>query len=92
MTWGFIWLMFVLKIPILMLFGLVWWAVKHSDEPAAGEPARPSPAPHPHRPRRPRRRPRPRGPRHGETAALPSPPRVRHAWQTAARGRPLRDL
>jgi hypothetical protein len=74
MTWVFIWLMFVLKIPILMLLGLVWWAIKQSDEPAREEPVRVEPRPH-HPPERPRRR-RPRGP-HGESAALPAPPRVR---------------
>ena len=92
MTWGFIWLMFVLKIPIFMLFGIVWWAVKHTDEPAPPEVVRAAPTPHPRHPRRPKRRPRPRGPQHGEPAGTASPPRVRHAWQTAARGRPLRDL
>jgi len=76
MTWGFIWLMFVLKIPILMLFGIVWWAVHKTDEPAAPpadamkvRPKRPHP---PSRVRRPRR---PRGP-HGGAVPLP-PPRVR---------------
>lgn len=74
MTWGFIWLMFVLKIPIVALLGIVWWAVKAEPEPASDggdggihrEPERPFP-------RWPR--PRRRGP-HG--APLPSaPPRVR---------------
>jgi hypothetical protein len=95
MTWGFIWLMFVLKIPILMLFGIVWWAVRKNGEPSPPEMARVTPSPepsHPHRPVRPRRRPRPRGPQHGAPGQLSSPPRVRAAWQTAARGRPLRDL
>jgi hypothetical protein len=74
MAWGFIWLMFILKIPILMLFGIVWWAVRKSSEPA--EPVddvkvRPSPHP-PSRVRRPRR---PRGP-HSGAMPLP-PPRVR---------------
>ena len=75
MTWGFIWLMFVLKIPILMLLGIVWWAVRqetdHAEEDAPPEkvPARPHPPERPHRKR-------PRGP-HGDSAVLPSPPRVR---------------
>ena len=90
MGWGFVWLMFILKIPIIGLFCLVWWAVKQSDEPAPPEPARvPSASAPP--PRAPAPRPAPRGP-HGGHAAQPSPPRVRPAWQTAARGRPLRDL
>ena len=82
MTWGFIWLMFVLKIPILMLLGIVWWAVKQTPEPddedAPLEPVRARP----HPPKIPRRR-RPRGP-HGNDAVLPAPPRVR---TTVARGR-----
>jgi hypothetical protein len=75
MTWGFIWLMFVLKIPIIGLFSIVWWAVRQPSEPAPPETARTEPRPHPHRPDRPKRR-RPRGP-HGDPAALPAPPRVR---------------
>jgi hypothetical protein len=76
MTWGFIWLMFVLKIPIFMLFGIVWWAVRRTDEPAVPpaddvkvRPKRPHPRSRVRRPRR------PRGP-HGGVVALP-PPRVR---------------
>jgi hypothetical protein len=83
-TWGFVWLMFVLKIPIVMLLGIVWWAVKAEPEPAPSDddggtrhhPDRPSPRwPNP----------RKRGP-HG--APLPTaPPRVR----TEAVGRRLPD-
>lgn len=90
MGWGFVWLMFILKIPIIGLFCIVWWAVRQSEEQAPPEPARITPHPH-RRPARPPRGRRPRGP-HGGQAATPSPPRVRPAWQTAARGRPLRDL
>ncbi len=75
MTWGFIWLMFILKIPIVGLLTIVWWAIRATDEPRAEERVPAEPRPHPHRPRRPRHR-RPRGP-HGDPAALPSPPRVR---------------
>src|SRR6266508_3818033 len=32
-TWGFIWLMFILKIPIVALLTIVWWAVKQETEP-----------------------------------------------------------
>jgi hypothetical protein len=79
-TWGFIWLMFILKIPIVALLTIVWWAVKAEPEPAASDghggigrhPDRPSP-------RWPK--PRRRGP-HGAPLP-PSPPRVR----TAAIGR-----
>jgi hypothetical protein len=85
-TWGFIWLMFVLKIPILMLLGLVWWAVRQEVDPAEDMPPPETVPARPHPPELPRPR-RPRGP-HGEDAALPAPPRVR----TIAKGRqPSRD-
>ncbi len=90
MGWGFVWLMFILKIPIIGLFCIVWWAVKQDEDPAPLEPVRIAPDPH-HRSRRLPRGRRPRGP-HGGATAPPAPPRVRPAWQTAARGRPLRDL
>jgi hypothetical protein len=78
-AWTFIWLMFLLKIPIVALFLIVRWAVRQTTEPAAGEDGGVGPRPqprHPHRPARPRgpRSPR-RGP-HGEPA-LASPPRMR---------------
>jgi hypothetical protein len=79
-TWTFIWLMFLLKIPIVALFLLVRWAVRQTPEPAAGEDGGIGPRSrprHPHRPRAPRPRPRRRGP-HGE-AAPPAPARVRTA-------------
>lgn len=85
MTWGFLWLMVALKIPIGLLLWLVWWAIHATPEPGSdssdGEggtkvrernPAHPPPV----LPRSPRSR----GP-HG--APLPSPPRVR----TVARSR-----
>ena len=37
MTWGFIWMVVVLKIPIVALLWLVWWAVHAEPEPAAGD-------------------------------------------------------
>jgi hypothetical protein len=72
-TWGFLWLMVALKVPIAALLYLVWWAVRQEPEAAqdSGEGgARRRPHPHPRLPRPPRRGP------HGEPA-LPSPPRVR---------------
>ena len=33
MTWGFLWLMLALKIPIGGLLYIVWWAVHQTDEP-----------------------------------------------------------
>jgi hypothetical protein len=74
-AWGFIWIMVILKIPLLTLCWLVWWAIRQEpeleDEPQDGGGGT-------RRPHRSRRRPprRPRGP-HGDPAPLPSPPRVR---------------
>jgi len=82
MTWAFIWLMVVLKIPIVALLTIVWWALRAVPEPAQGSSEdgglrRHHPLPtHPRRPRR--------GP-HG-TPAAPPPPRVR---VTTLRGRPV---
>ena len=85
MTWGFIWLMFILKIPIFMLLGIVWWAAHQTDEPAES-PDDGGIKDHPHR-----RPPRiPRGPRRGPhgAPAVPSPPRMR---TRARRARTLHD-
>jgi hypothetical protein len=80
----FVWLMFALKIPIVALFTIVWWATR-APEPAAGEGAedwkRPPVGPDHPRPRKPG--PSRRGP-HAEPAPRP-PARVR-----ALRGRTLR--
>ena len=71
-AWELIFMMLVLKLPILYLIGVVWWAIRSSPDPYA--PAALVPAPHddsPHDPaspcswrvrRRPSRpiRPRPR--------------------------------
>jgi hypothetical protein len=87
--WTFIWLMFLLKIPIVALFLLVRWAVREAPEPATGEDGGIGPRAKPLHPDHPRtRRPRPprRGP-HGEPPA-PSPPRVRTA--ASRRGLPQR--
>jgi hypothetical protein len=67
--------MLVLKIPLVALIWIVWWAIKqepeqvHTGDDDGGIKHRP---PHPRRPfpKRPRRGP------HGEPAPLP-PPRVR---------------
>ena len=71
MTWAFIWMMFVLKIPIAGLFWIVWRAIHATPETATGEaPAEggggEGPQPRPLRPRPPRRG------DHGEQ--LPQPP------------------
>jgi hypothetical protein len=77
-AWTFIWLMFLLKIPVVALFLIVRWAVRQTTEPAPGEDGGVGPRPQPRHPHHPRsRRPRPprRGP-HGEPAP-PAPARVR---------------
>jgi hypothetical protein len=76
MTWTFIWLMLLLKIPIGGMLWIVWWAIHKTDEqPVVGGdedggskirgPAHPR-APRPHRPPSLRR-----GPHAG---ARPAPP------------------
>ena len=89
-AWTFIWLMFILKIPIVGLFLIVRWAVRQGPEvaPAEGDGGiGHSPRPrHPSHPRHPRpglpRSPR-RGPHRGASSA-PAPPRIR---TVAARAR-----
>jgi hypothetical protein len=73
-TWGFVWLMFVLKIPIVMLLGIVWWAVKSEPVPSSGE-GDGGIRRHPDRPFPRWPRPRMRGP-HGAPLP-PAPQRVR---------------
>jgi hypothetical protein len=85
MTWGFLWLMLVLKIPIAALLGIVWWAIKQCDEPEiVPDPGDGGTKVPPHVPAGGTRTrfPRHRGPHDG--AVLPAPPRVR---TTVARAR-----
>lgn len=76
MTWGFIWLMLALKIPLAGLIFIVWWAIKQEPEEAPSSDddggIKNDRLPHPRRPfpRHPRRGP------HGDPAPQ-SPPRVR---------------
>jgi hypothetical protein len=81
-TWTFIWLMVILKVPIVALFMIVRWAVRQTPEVEPGNDGGigPTRGPwHPHHPRsRPPRMPR-RGP-HGDPAS-PSPQRVRISAQ-----------
>jgi hypothetical protein len=89
-AWTFIWLMFVLKIPILGLFLIVRWAVRQTPETASDEDGgigfKPRPR-HPHHPRsRFPRTPR-RGPHHGACAPR-SPARVRIATARVRLPRP----
>jgi hypothetical protein len=75
-TWGFLWIMLALKIPLIALIYLVWWAIKQEpeeetqsrDDDGGIKPRRIHP-----------RRPFPRHPRrgpHGDPAPRP-PARVR---------------
>jgi hypothetical protein len=82
--WTFFYLMVFLKLPIVALLYLVWWAIHQTPEPpgedggdddgGSGRPRHPRPPLHP-LPRR--------GPRHGSRPPA-SPPRVR---AVAARAR-----
>ncbi len=76
----FLWMFVVLKIPIVALLWLVWWAIKEPEPAIPGEDDGGSLRPdHPHSPLR------PRPPRRGPHAGVrpPSPARVR----TSAVGR-----
>ena len=89
MSWTFVYLMVILKIPICALLYLVWWSIHQTpDEAPATEddggikhPPGPSRHPRPRLPRHPRRGP------HGTPAALP-PPRIR---TVVARARSVRS-
>ncbi len=79
-TWTFIWLMFLLKIPIVALFLIVRWAVRQTPETAGGQDGGVGPLPQPLHPHHPRPH-LPRLPRRGpHGVAEPGPPsRVRAA-------------
>jgi hypothetical protein len=83
-AWGFIWIMLVLKIPLVALLWLVWYAIKAQPEPVTedddgdGGIRRPGPR-EPYGPGRPRHR----GP-HGDPV-VPAPPRVRTSAQSRDR-------
>ena len=83
MEWTFVYMMFFLKLPIVALLWIVWWAIRATPDPAetgedGGLKDRQGP-PHPRTP--PRRGPRRRDP-HGAPLP-PSPPRVRTATARA---------
>jgi hypothetical protein len=75
-AWGFIWIMLILKIPLVALLWLVWYAVRATPEPITADEDDDGGIgkPHPHGPRG-TDRPRRRGP-HGEPL-VPAPPRTR---------------
>jgi hypothetical protein len=74
MEWAMFFMFVGLKVPLLALCWLVWWAIHQVDDPAedTGGDGGTKRRPHPHKPfpRRPRRGP------HGDPAP-PPPPRVR---------------
>lgn len=83
MTWTFIFLMLVLKLPILALVWIVWWAIRQAPEPAPGSDGDGGIKHRPEdRPRLGPRRPR-RGP-HGDPPPRP-PSRVRGVTARARR-------
>ena len=88
MTWGFLWLMLALKIPLAGLIYIVWWAIKQEPEEtpsptttaaSSAASARTRAKPFPRHPRR--------GP-HGDPAP-PPPARVRTDARPGAHDRSL---
>jgi hypothetical protein len=88
MGWTFVYLMLILKIPIVALLTIVWWAIRSTpeeSEPVREDgggglkvPPRQPRHPRPALPRHPRRGP------HGDALPLP-PPRVRAVVARAKR-------
>lgn len=86
MDWTFVYLMLFLKIPIVALFAIVWWAVKSTDEPVVEKDTDGTDEGGSKRPRHPRTPPkgppRRRGP-HGDPG-LPAPARSRGRGRVTA--------
>ena len=75
-------LMLIMKLPILYLAGVCYWAVKAEPKPLEGARVFVPVAPGPHTPRRPRRRgPRPHGGPVRREARVARPIRVRPSSQ-----------
>jgi hypothetical protein len=81
MEWAMFFLFVCLKVPLLALCWLVWWAIHQTDDPAT-EPGDDGGSKRPH-PREPLPRTPRRGP-HGDPAPA-SPPRVRGVTARARR-------
>jgi hypothetical protein len=86
MTWTFIWLMLLLKIPIGGMLWIVWWAIHKTDEEPVGatdedggSKVRGDRYHHP-------RAPRPRRPRRGPHTGAP-PPAPQRTRSVVARAR-----
>lgn len=75
MTWGLLWLMLALKIPLIGLICIVWWAIKQEPDESASREDDGGMKRHPPHAHGPFRRPPRRGP-HGDPAPLP-PARIR---------------
>jgi hypothetical protein len=90
MGWTFVYLMLILKIPIVALLTIVWWAIRSTPEESepvtsdndGGAKTR-EPRRHPRHPRKPLPRHPRRGP-HGDPLPLP-PPRTRTVIARARR-------
>ena len=76
MTWTFIFLMFVLKIPVIGLLLLVWWAIRQEPETGDGGSDDDGGSRRPRHPRPPLQPLPRRGPHHGARPPA-SPSRVR---------------
>jgi hypothetical protein len=73
-TWGFLWIMLALKIPLVALILIVWWAVHAKpEEPPASDDDGGIKREHPHR----RPTPFPRNPRRGPHGGVPPAPPAR---------------
>lgn len=87
MGWTFFFLMVVLKLPIVALLYIVWWAIRNTpDAEAGGDQDGGTPRPNEPHPRPNTGPARPRGP-HGEPSP-PSPPRTRPPRPAPARPAP----
>ena len=84
MTWGFLWLMFALKLPLAALIFIVWWAIRQTPQDTPSDDDGGIRRPHRDHPPRPFPRHPRRGP-HGSPAPA-TPARVR---TTRARARSL---
>ena len=82
--WSFVYMMVVLKIPLLALLWLVWWSIRAEPAPAEADGETGGGGRRHPRPRRPR--PPRRGPHAGTALAAP----VRNRFRSNARAREAR--
>jgi hypothetical protein len=85
MGWAFVWMMVGLKIPIVALGLIVYWAWRSEPDPGSDES---DGGGEPRHPRAPRPRPSRRGPHHGDAA--PAPARMRRPAGPSRRPAPGR--